>query len=263
MLVYRCEDSLEGIFTAVYRIYAERLPREQVRLALDDEVRLFETVQRCEPDAACSEKVMRTLIRRFGQKDYERVCFALAADDPDKAQAVYRTIALGLTLQYGNGHLFDALADPEVHKAFQLSRNVEREFCHLRGFLRFEELADDILYAQFCPKNHQLPLLLPHFADRFPEENFIIYDVKREIASVHPQGKEPFLLHGAEMGEERLHRSAREADYRALFQDFCRHIAIDERRNPKLQQNLLPLHLRRFMTEFSDSTHAADETQCH
>ena len=65
------------------------------------------------------------------------------------------------------------------------------------------------------------------------------------------------MLHGAEMGEERLHRSARETDYRALFQDFCRHIAIDEQ-NPAhgASGGELPLENAKFIVvaDISDAT---------
>ena len=97
MFIYRCEDTLESIFTAIYNVYEDKRSREDVFLALDDEPRLFSTVINVNADEERCQKVIRTLKRRFGMPDYERICLALATTDEDKAQAVYGTIAIGLS----------------------------------------------------------------------------------------------------------------------------------------------------------------------
>ncbi len=141
MLVYQCEDSLEGIFTAVYNAYEEKRQPAETMLSLEEELFLFADYQPVKPDPEKSLKVMRTLKKRFGEEDYMRICLSLSASDPAKAQAVYQTIALGLS---GNksayGHLFDNLANDYVHLAFSLARGAMNENCHLRGFVRFQEL---------------------------------------------------------------------------------------------------------------------------
>ena len=77
------------------------------------------------PTAACSRssaptgktrKVMNTLNRRFGESDYLNLCRALAAEDEDKAQAVYRTVVDGLEKKVKEGHLFDNLSAIEIFR---------------------------------------------------------------------------------------------------------------------------------------------------
>ncbi|MBR1701449.1 MAG: TIGR03915 family putative DNA repair protein [Lachnospiraceae bacterium] len=261
MYVYRCEDTLESIFTAIYRVYEEHRPKDEVLLALDEEPRLFAEEMIVTADQERSGKVVRTLCRRFGMEDYERICFALTAEDVEKAQAVYRTVVSGLALREGAGYgrLFEGLGDAQVCKAFKLARSAERECCHLEGFLRFEELEKGALYAQAEPKNNLLPFLMAHFADRFPEENFLIHDVGRGIAGVHYRqtGPEAWVLIGGK-GEKgaavtkgvEAALSESELYYRSLFRRFCGEIGIRERANEALQRNLLPLHFRKYMTEF-------------
>ncbi len=81
-----------------------------------------------------------------------------------------------------------------------------------------------------------------------------MHDVGRDLFGVHPAGKEWFLLRGepAAQGESvgGLTVSPSEEEYQVLFRQFCESIAIRERRNLKLQQGLLPLRFREFMTEF-------------
>ena len=42
----------------------------------------------------------------------------------------------------------------------------------------------------------------------------------------------------------------KQEEYADLWKTFFDHIAIVERKNQKLQTNMLPLHYRKYMTEF-------------
>ena len=56
----------------------------------------------------------------------------------DKADAVYKSIVLGLAIPDGS-RLPDYLAEPYVHEVFSLARAAGNEAHHLLGFLRFEK----------------------------------------------------------------------------------------------------------------------------
>lgn len=280
MTVYRCEDSLEGIFTAIYLAYEEKRNHEETCLSLNDEPMLFAEDVPVLPDWEKTRKVMNTLNRRFGEADYLSLCMALASEDEEKAQAVYRTVVDGLKRNVSAGHLFDNLADDSVNKAFALARNTVREIDHLKGFARFQELENGVLYSRIGPKNNILTFLMPHFADRLPLENFVMYDDRRNLFGIHPAGKQWVMFCGEDRGtpEDRdsgdrgfgardsgvkgaeindpkdkflkLRFSEAELQYQELFRDFCRAITIEGRRNVQLQRNMLPLRFREYMIEF-------------
>lgn len=250
MTVYRCEDSLESIFTAIYLSYEEDREAEDTYLSLDEEPLLFAEDVHVQADSARAVKVMRTLERRFGEEDYLKVCTALASEDNGKAQAVYRAVVKGLDERCARGHLFDDLTDQYVLQTFSLARKTGREIGHLREFLRFQELENGILYARIGPKANVLTFLMPHFADRLPIENFVIHDSSRNLFGIHPQKRQWYLLSGSEWEEPRLIYSEEEREYQKLFRHFCQTISIKDRENRKLQQNMLPLRYREYMIEF-------------
>lgn len=247
-----CEDSQEGIFTGIYEAYAWKCEHEQTRLQVGEEgaLRLFARYRTVEPDREKAEKVARTIVRRFGAECYETVCMALASWEEDKGQAVYRTVAEGLSGRV-KGPLMEHLADPYVRRTFELGRSVGNERHHFLGFVRFEETQDGILFAQIRPKNDVVPLIMPHFADRFPGENFVIYDEGRGLYGFH-RARTDWFLARAENGPDReaLTLSAQEMQMQELFRRFCSTIMIRERANPRLQASLLPLRFRGNMTEF-------------
>ena len=253
MLVFQCEDSLEGIFTGIYNAYEQKNRPEDTMMSLNEELFLFAEYQTVTPDAEKTLKVIRTLQNRFGEADYHHICLALSTPEPMKAQAVYQTVSLGLSAGKASyGHLFDNLANDYVNKAFALGRAAGNENCHLRGFVRFQELESGILYSKISPKNNLLTFLMEHFADRLPIENFVLHDEGRGLFGVHPAGKQWYLLSGAEVFTEadNFRVSERELHYQELFRYFCHKIAIKDRENLKLQRNMLPLRFREYMVEF-------------
>uniref|UniRef100_UPI004055D83D TIGR03915 family putative DNA repair protein n=1 Tax=Acetatifactor sp. TaxID=1872090 RepID=UPI004055D83D len=252
MIVYRCEDSLEGIFTAIYNAYAEKRNHCDTIISLTDEFYLFAEDVSVQADSEKAIKVMRTLERQFGEEDYLWLCYALTSPDEGKAQAVYQTVVDGLSRRVPRGHLFDNLAYDAVNRSFALGRGANRESLHLKGFVRFQELENGILYSKIGPKNNILTFLMPHFADRFPLENFMIYDENRRLLGLHPAGKQWYVMSDCEdPGQSKAFRlSESEWTYQELFRFFCDKIAIEDRKNPDLQRNMLPLRFRDYMVEF-------------
>lgn len=251
--ILQCEDSQEGIFSGIYAAYAWKLNREKVRLEIgrEMELRLFGVCHQVETDPEKAEKVARTLRRRFGEEVFERLCQALCTTDPEKAQAVYETVVLGLSGKV-SGALMDALTLEAVRKVYALSRRVGNEAHHFLGFLRFREVEGRVLYAEIAPVNDIMEWIMPHFADRFPRENFLIKDTGRQFYGVHPAGKDWFFMSQGEAEREGVfwEDSEKEKEMQELFRHFCHKIAIEARKNPGLQKQLLPLRFRDFMTEF-------------
>lgn len=248
-----CEDSLEGIFTAVYDAYALREGHEHlhVQVGEDDNYKLFAEYVYSQPDSAKTDKVVRTLKERLGDEIYVTICRAAASCDRDKGDAIYRTVVDGITM--GNGRrTMENLRNPYVRRAFELARRTANEAHHEVEFIRFQELEQGILYSRIGPENNVMAFVMPHFADRLATENFMIHDEKRNLFGVHPAKEEWYLVSGVEqIGEDSLVWSDSELKYQELFTIFHQTIAIKERKNLRLQQQMLPLRFQDYMVEFN------------
>ncbi|NLL80589.1 MAG: DNA metabolism protein [Clostridiales bacterium] len=256
-----CEDSLEGILTGVYEAYRLKCIPEHTRLQIGEpgNYRLFTEYVNIETENEKAGKVIRTLQERFGVEAWIAIYRAASSYDQKKADAIYHTIAKGLKCSRPS-QLMGNLTDDAVRTVFELSRNVMNEAHHWKEFLRFEELENGILFAQIGPVNDIVAYLAPHFADRLPLENFMIYDEKRESLVLHPAGKDWYVRRlvkedGEAKGNSLIDRqrivySENEAKYQELFRYFCHRIAIKERKNVRLQQGMCPLRFQSYMTEF-------------
>ncbi len=247
-----CEDSLEGIFTGIYEAYALRREHERIHIQVGEEenLRLFAVYMEIQPDQGKAAKVAETINRRLGGEAYLDICRALACEDGQKGEAVYKMVVCGLKMKDGR-EIMGNLANPYVHKVFELARFTRNEVHHWKEFLRFQELENGILFSRIGPKCNVLTFLAPHFADRLPLLDFIIYDEKRGIFAVHPKSKEWYLVTARDFEEEKIAPySEGELEYQELFAFFCHKIAIKERKNLKLQRNMMPLRFQEYMVEF-------------
>lgn len=257
-----CEDSLEGIFTGIYEAYVLRRPHQELHLLVgeEDNLRLFAEYREIETDNTKAVKVARTVDREFGRENFMCICRALASNDRTKGEAIYKTVAAGLSMRDPR-RVMSNLANEHVMKVFELARFSANEANRLIEFIRFRELANGILYARTGPPNNVLTFVMPHFADRLPLENFVIFDEGRGIYGLHPAGSDWYVVSG-EPGQEpaALARgwSADEIKYAGLFTAFFHTIAIEARNNPKLQRNMLPLRYREYMTEFQPTAKPAE-----
>lgn len=252
--VFQCEDSLTGIMTGVYDAWDSRLGHANVRLqtARDQNMELFCEYVQVEPDVEKAEKVLRTIWLRLGMEAYDMIAYASAAVHDGKADAIYRMIVVGLHLTDGK-KVSGMLTNPDVRLVFELRRKVWHIAHRYMGFLRFRELENGVLISEMDAEADVLALIAPHFADRLPLENWMILDQRRKKAAVHPKGKRFLILE--EIQEETLQEltaSGMEDRYQELWKSFHDAIAIEDRRNPGLQMQMLPQKFRTHMTEFQE-----------
>ena len=250
--IFRCEDSTDGIFTGVYDAWASRLGHGNVALQTGTDVNyeLFARYVDVPVDHEKVFKVARTIREKMVEEDYEALYQATLSKENDKADAIYRMIVLGLSGNY-RGPVIQNLGSPHVCKVFELSRSVGNEAHHYLGFIRFKELQNKILSSVIEPENKIIPIIGDHFANRFPNENFLLFDKTNQMLMVHEIGKEWVVVAGEVNDPEDLYRaSERELEFQKLWKGFCNSIGIKERQNQQLQRKLVPLKRRKHMLEF-------------
>jgi len=119
---------------------------------------------------------------------------------------------------------------------------------YYREFLRFSDY-NGALVAIIEPKNFVLPMIVDHYCDRFPSEQFLIYDESHKYALVYQNFEARiFPLEHLEVPEA----CEREEKYRVLWKQFYNTIAIESRINPKLRMGNMPKRYWKHLTEFQD-----------
>lgn len=249
---YLCEDTPDGIFTAVYDAWAARIPAGQLKLSVEEGYcfELFTDYVYVQTDLEKAVKVARSIAGKISREAYDMVYLATLSKEPDKIDVIYRFLKLGFPC---GRSVVDLQADETVCRLFDIQRNVANEAHLLRGFIRFHDSKEGILIAKIKPKNQPLPLIMPHFADRFPDEHFVILDEVHHMGAFHERGRQWFLAPLQEEVMERIWNSGESAKYERMWKTFFRTIAIKERENYRCQRTLCAIRYRDYMLEF-DST---------
>ena len=253
--VYVCSDSVTGIFSAIYDAWKSKKTEDDSKIELRGflEQELFcEYVEVTETEQKVAA-VERLICNHLGVQAYHDIHYAILSEDPKKGDAVLGTMLAAKKIK-NSKRIMEYLSHPKVEKVFELSRAVGNEAHLMTEFIRFRELANGVLYAPITPKAQVLSCIAPHFADRFPMENWMIHDKMHHTFAVHEARKQWVLVQEDEADEgdeQRFHHvSEKEAEYDKLWKSFCATIAIKERRNPQCQRGHLPLRYRPNMTEF-------------
>lgn len=265
-IVLLCEDSLEGMLTAIYDGFVlknEKFSGKEGALAAgyEDNIEIrpeenyeYEMFASCisvQTDDEKAEKTMNAIQKKMGAEAYLMVLRALCHYDVSRASDVFGFLVRGF--QIGNG-IVDRLTDPYVMSVMELARKTANEAHSFIEFIRFDEI-NQILYSRIEPKCNVLPLIGRHFADRYPNENFIIYDAVRKFSLVHKKFEDFFFVKDSEAdipGFEGYDVSTEVWDFKQLWTTYFESIAIAERKNEKCQRNHLPMWYRKNMLEFSE-----------
>lgn len=164
---------------------------------------------------------------------------------PEKELRLYRLTAK--LLRQGPGFLRDR-SDETLYPVIKAVRHLNGEVHLLKGFVRFSDLGG-VLGGEIEPKNRVLPVLGGHFAARFHNERFFLYDRTHKEALFHVPGQSVIRpLSDFQMAPP----DEAEARYRLLWKRFYDAIAIKERENPRLRMTHMPKRYWRTMTEFQD-----------
>ncbi len=238
---YVYDGSYEGMLCCIFTAIAEK------ELPADIYPEDAEQASLCPPrfietDSAKAMRVRDSIPRKISPEAMRWVEDGFLSCEEHKERLILDFLRKG----YRAGpQITQMLQDETVSRLQKAVQFVGNESHLIKGFLRFSE-RDHVLTAVIDPKNQVLPRLAPHFAERFPEEAFLIYDNTHGMALVHVGGKSAIIP--ADSIELPAIDEA-EAQYQALWRRFYKTIAIEGRYNPRCRMSHCPKRYWLNMTE--------------
>lgn len=242
-IVFIYDGSLAGFYCCVHEsVYSHRIP---AAIMPQDELQpiLYE------------QEYIRTDMEQAG-----RVRNSVAGISPrvmDLLETVYYSCLPGrehamlmfLLLAYEVGaKVADMYGHPVVNKLLEAETHLSREAHLLCGFVRFSDY-DGQLAATITPKNFVLPFIANHFVMRFSCENFLIFDKAHKAALVYENKKQGIIrLDSIQFPEA----DEKELQYRAMWKQFYKTIAIEARINPRCRMTHMPKRYWGNMPELDD-----------
>ena len=229
--IFYCKDNFEDMMCCIYDAWASKAGHENVRLMIDGEFEyeLFTEYIMSETVHEKFYKVIRAIQQKISMEAYTVVYRAAMSFEKERLDIIYRFLVDGF--KYGGRALYDYRLE-SVRQINRIAKKAGNESHLFLGFIRFEEMKNRVLFAQIEPKCNVLTLVAPHFEERMPDENWIIYDKRRRLAAIHPAGRQYYISALTDAEVEQIRDMYENDTYEFLWRVFFNTIGIDERKNP-------------------------------
>lgn len=236
------DGSFEGFLSLVHDVYYKRIHvkeivKEMPHSLFSNEIMLINS------DPSRSEKVHKSLKKKFLIDDYKRIHHIFLCDSVSFEKPLLDYIILG----FRSPEILRNITHPSLFFIERLERDLLSAVHKMYGFIRFQELEEGSFYAKVETKYNLIPFLAKHFSLRMNGESFIIHDIQRELAFFHTKEVQGIQKVGEHYAPT---LSQKEEKYTRLWKSFFDTVSIESRKNPKQQQQFVPLIYRTFMTEF-------------
>lgn len=253
MTTFIFDGTFEGLLTAIFDFY-ETTPGA---VKLVDATRFLPNILGGEveiiADETKSKRVWTGLKKKISKDWQQRFYHAFLAETPEIFQHLFDFACYVFDnsegAEYNYGH-------PSVIAISQADRSVNRERHRMQAFIRFQETADGIFYATVEPDFNVLPLIANFFKNRYVDQRWIIYDLRRGYGLYYDLEKvEAIQLdHVSELktGTTFLTENFtndKEHLYGLLWNDYFRSTNIPARKNMQLHIRHVPKRYWKYLTE--------------
>lgn len=251
MVIFYYDKTFEGLLTAVFDAYDRKTFPDQL-LAEGDPGPIFaESFYTVITQKEKSDRVWKGLEKKMGKELRNMVVYTWLSEEPGCDQLLFRY----LRKIFDSPHtILTDFADGDILQVKNLARKVNRDKRYIIQFVRFQKAADDIFFAPVSPRYNSLPLSLYYFKDRFADQQWVIYDVKRKYGYYYDKKKitEISILENDHILSGKLdeHMMAEdEKTFQELWKNYFKALTIKERLNFKLQRQNMPRRFWKFLTE--------------
>lgn len=239
----------DGSFVGLLNLILELIKMNERPYNIKDELyssSLFETLINF--DIPWDASVLKNMRLSFGKYALDVIYYVFLSEENNKELIIYYFVLNAIKFHKNIVYRRDLRC---VSEALRISQYVIHEGHKMKGFLRFKELENKVLYAEIEPTNDVILLVSDHFKRRLCNEYWIIRDVKRGLLSIYNKKKyivvleENFTFNTLTLSEE-------EKDIESLWKVFYKTIGIDARRNDRCRRNFMPKKYWKYILEVED-----------
>ena len=254
MTIFIFDNTFEGLLTSVFEAYSRRtfpdalLPEGEPLPLFHEEV--FTVITEEEK----AKRVWRGLQKKLSSGALSCLAQCWLAEEAETPMLLFRYIRKAIDAPRSIETNF---ADPDVLEFSRMWKRVDWERLRMLQFIRFQKAADGTFFAAVEQEKNALPLAIDHFKDRFADQPWLIYDIKRaygfyydlkEVRQVtfEEGSREGHLVTG--MLDESL-MDKDEKLFQQLWKTYFKAICIKERLNPRKHKQDMPVRYWKHMTE--------------
>jgi probable DNA metabolism protein len=244
------DGSFEGLLTAVFDVYDRKAAAARIVPAERYQPDAFAEKTDVVTDDAKANRVWKGLQRKLSPDALRNVFSVYLSERPDREDLLLAFCRMAFAT---DEKVEENFSSPVVLQIAQVGKQLHREKHRFEAFVRFVQLGDGTYFATIDPDFNVLPLITPHFTDRYADQVWIIYDTRRRYG-MHYDGRTvqevrfdflPATPGVRTTGVESPHEDL----YQRLWGVYYKSVNIPARRNLRLHRQHVPVRYWKYLTE--------------
>jgi len=251
-MIYVIDGDLESLLCAIFEWFERKPGKVVLRTADSYQPEAFTKALFIHNDRDKADRVWKGLQKQLSAAWMRRFYCTFLSELPQALCSLFEFACLVFSAGPGIENNF---GNADVLLIAQTAARVEREKHRMEAFIRFREGSDGIFYCGIDPDFNVLPLIMKHFRERYADQHWVIYDLRRHYGLHYDlQGLEEVFLNAE--GEKALGKpdtallSEQEGRYVLLWKSYFKSTNIAARKNTKLQMRHIPKRYWRYLAEF-------------
>ncbi|GAA4277055.1 TIGR03915 family putative DNA repair protein [Aquimarina mytili] len=245
------DGSFDGFLCCIFEVYSKKITAPIIRKEDQTHNQLFtitEQVQTLENNAQRVWKAFKKKTTKTEQNNFFKAFLS-------EIKGVENTL-LNYT-QYifkkANDKQHIDFSNKDILKINQVARMVEREKHRMEAFVRFQLTQDGIYTSSAAPDFNVLPLIIHHFKDRYADQKWLIYDMRRKYGIYYNLKIVDVITfeNVFEINNQTIKRKSldEEIDFQKLWTAYYKNVNIKSRKNSKLHHQHIPKRYWKYLTE--------------
>lgn len=251
MIIFRYDKTFEGLLTAVFDAYKRKVFPDKL-LGIDDIEPLFtDESYTVVSDKEKSNRVWKALKKKLTANAQNMLSYVWLSEIKETDELIFRFIRKTIDSKIS---IETNYADADVLQMIQTAKKVNKEAEYARQFIRFQKTADGMFFGGISLEYNALPIAVSHFTDRFRDQQWIIYDLKRNYGYYYDLNKTIEItldiadkISDGKIADEMMDKD--EQQFQEMWKSYFKAMAIKERINPKLQRQHMPKRFWKYLTE--------------
>lgn len=246
------DGTFEGLMTAIFEVYEYRFePAKIIATENYQSESIFTDHHEVITNHEKADRVLKMVENNLGKKGASQLLRVYLSENENAERLILS--AVSKSIKYPNENVLNNFADVDIMDIAKINKSISREVHRMHAFVRFEKLQDEVYFSKIEPDFNVLPLILSHFKNRYRDQKWMIYDLKRHYGIFYDLQDAQFFAPALEQTQQLkrteniLHEE--EIQYQKLWQRYFFKTNIPERKNMNLHVQSLPKRYWKYLTE--------------
>ena len=246
------DSTFEGLMTAVFEVFEYKYDVVEIVAQQNySQENFFAETHEVITDFTKSDRVLKKLEENLGKQGISQLMMVYFSERKDLERLILS--AVWHSIKHPKKNILQDFGNDDILEISKICRSVSRERHRMLAFVRFELLQDEVYFAKIEPDFNVLPLIRKHFKERYADQKWMIFDLKRhygifyDLKEVHFFTPDSSQLQNFRNSEQFHHEE--EKKYQTLWQRYFVKTGIPERKNMKLHIQWVPKRYWKYLTE--------------